>query len=175
MANKRGSSGHHHRSNVSKVKKGQKKANNNKNSQNKIANNVKTTKGQKQVGAADDSNIPKWERKLLKKNQQKQKLNNKQLTVAASHASIGLQGDQEILVNAVNPPKIVAIVAFHDLANPYLLKRKCLAMCGSQDAEDETKVLPYQPYTVKLPDWARSGKSGEESTTEIINNDGHYE
>lgn len=166
MAKKsRGSSGHHHRSNISNVKKGQKKRQNNE-KEVKVPAAAKTTGGFKSAG--DDGSMAKWERKLQKKNQLKQRKTNDLLTTAASHASIGLQGDKEVLVNAVNPPKIVAIVAFHDLANPYLLKRKCMAICGHADAEDESKVEPYKPYTVKLPDWARASKGGERSTGKTL-------
>ena len=63
-----------------------------------------------------------------------------------------------------NAPKLVAFVALHDSANPYLLKTQCLQKILSENgtaaknAEEilTTKNLPYAPITVSLPPWAQS-------------------
>ncbi|CAD7943584.1 unnamed protein product, partial [Amoebophrya sp. A25] len=60
----------------------------------------------------------------------------------------------------VTPPKLVAFVALHDSANPYLLKSQCLEKLGHATP---TEYLPYTPVTVNLPPWAQPSGKGTQS------------
>ena len=165
---------HHHRSKNTGVKKGQKKR------QNKAGNAGGNAGGSGDPNAllstaGNTENLPKWERKLQKKNNLKAQ-KKLQKIAGGANASGKIAPFDEVMNFAMNcsnsdntgsgglnispPPKVVALVAFHDLANPYLLKRKCLALCGVKDAEDGSKIEPYTPYTVKLPDWAQPSRGG---------------
>eukprot|EP00392_Amoebophrya_sp_AT5.2_P007655 g7670.t1 len=59
------------------------------------------------------------------------------------------------------PPKLVAFVALHDSANPFLLKQKCLQRLGCANYPD---YLPATPVTVNLPPWAHTTSGGAKSS-----------
>ncbi|CAD7939435.1 unnamed protein product [Amoebophrya sp. A25] len=86
----------------------------------------------------------------------------KKAALAASSAT-GSGGNKNKTKGAnkvVAPPKLVAFIALHDSANPYLLKSQCLAKLGHATP---TEHLPYSPVTVTLPPWAQPSGKGTQS------------
>ena len=154
---------HHHRSSARVNKAHSKKK--------KLGHKVNEKKTSSSIVRKVDS---KWQRKVDSRNKKiARKINswdvknNKIANWILKNDSVWLEDDINNLtfIPRVNAPKTIALVAMHDLWNPYLLKRKCLAVCGLADWEVDGKIEWYKPTTVLLPAWAQPSFASNSSSS----------
>lgn len=63
------------------------------------------------------------------------------------------------------PPKVVVLIAFHEQADAFSLKRRMLEVCGAPGAADAVKHLPV---ATMLPNWAQGGPGGGRPRVQFV-------